>query len=41
MTSPIQKLHKNLSTDNVLIFDSQDTVTILLSFSVSSAQYNT
>lgn len=34
MTSQTQKLHRNLSTDNVLISESQNTIPILLCFYV-------
>lgn len=38
MTPYIQELHKNLSADKVLIFDSQNRVIILLYFRVHTAQ---
>lgn len=40
MTSYIKELHKNLPTDNVLIFDSQNIAVRLLCFHVRAAQLN-
>lgn len=40
MTSYIKELHKNLPTDNVLIFDSQNIAVRLLCFHVRAAELN-